>query len=339
MKFGGTDTSLGVLCDSRRPAPRTVGITNNLSPVPLHPCVLLRSSAFRSTAPLSAETRRLIPHAVKSLARLPWSSKSRTLFLNPRGKAIAFGVNQFKGTPIFPLSWGRGRFRRPRRKSVRGLPGNQARITQRSLPVETFAKGPSSPGPWPLVLLLPLETSAKPRLDLESAAALSASPSGDLCTTPLPLESAVALSRTWGKASAFGVYLFKRTPLFTLSKGRGRFRRPRRKSVRGLPRNQLRVTQRSPLGEGWGEGLPGNHSWGYVRVLPRGAPLFTLSKGRGRACPGLDPGFGRLRPKPVRGLPCNHLRVTKKPPPRECQRKRLCRVRRKAINSSTGHTR
>ena len=34
--------------------------------------------------------------------------------------------------------------------------------------------------------------------------------------------------------------------LFTLSKGRGRFGRPRPKSVRGLPGNQLRVTQGSP---------------------------------------------------------------------------------------------
>ena len=37
----------------------------------------------------------------------------------------------------------------------------------------------------------------------------------------------------------------------------------------------------------------------------KGTPFFTLSKGRGRTCPGLDPGFGRLRPKSVRGLPRN----------------------------------
>ena len=40
--------------------------------------------------------------------------------------------------------------------------------------------------------------------------------------------------------------------------------------VRGLPRNQPGVTQRSPLGEGWGEGLPGNQPWGYAKVSPGG---------------------------------------------------------------------
>ncbi len=40
-------------------------------------------------------------------------------------------------------------------------------------------------------------------------------------------------------------------------------------------------------------------------LVSGGAPLFTLSEGRGR--------FGRLRPKPVRGLPRNHRRVTQEP--------------------------
>ena len=53
-----------------------------------------------------------------------------------------------------------------------------------------------------------------------------------------------------------------------------------RAGVRGLPR-----TQPSRASSSWR------------------APLFTLSEGRGRTCPGLDPGFGRLRRKSVRGLP------------------------------------
>ena len=40
----------------------------------------------------------------------------------------------------------------------------------------------------------------------------------------------------------------------------------------------------------------------YGRQRPRGAALFTLSKGRGR--------FGRLRPKSVRGLPGNQPHAT-----------------------------
>ncbi len=59
---------------------------------------------------------------------------------------------------------------------------------------------------------------------------------------------------------------------FTLSEGRGRFGRPRPKPVRGLPGTQLSREHPS------------------LR-----SPLFTLSWGRGR--------FGRPRPKPVRGLP------------------------------------
>ena len=58
------------------------------------------------------------------------------------------------------------------------------------------------------------------------------------------------------------------------------------------------------MGEGWGEGLPGNQP--TTDPAPSGPRLFTLSKGRGR--------FGRLRPKPVRGLPRNQARVTQGSP-------------------------
>ena len=90
----------------------------------------------------------------------------------------------------------------------------------------------------------------------------------------------------------FGVKLFEGTPVFTLSKGRGRFRRPRRKSVRGLP---LMVSAPAT-------------TCGCNRI--QATPFFTLSEGRGRTCPGPDPRFGRLRPKSVRGLPGTHPHVT-----------------------------
>ena len=74
-----------------------------------------------------------------------------------------------------------------------------------------------------------------------------------------------------------------------------------------------------PLLEGEGQSLPRTRSGGdslpVVVSTPAStfepkqlvaAPFFTLSKGRGR--------FGRLRPKSVRGLPGNHLRVTQMPP-------------------------
>ena len=78
-------------------------------------------------------------------------------------------------------------------------------------------------------------------------------------------------------------------PFFTLSKGRGRIRRLRRNSVRGPP-----VAVSTPAST-------------FRRKLLQAAPIFTLSKGRGRTCPEPAEGFGRLRPKPVRGLPRNHL--------------------------------
>ena len=74
--------------------------------------------------------------------------------------------------------------------------------------------------------------------------------------------------------------------LFTLSKGRGRFGRPRPKPVRGLPRNP-RPTHLDPS---------------------RRHQLFTLSEGRGR--------FRRLRRKPVRGLPRTQPQQQQPPPKR-----------------------
>ena len=74
----------------------------------------------------------------------------------------------------------------------------------------------------------------------------------------------------------FGFNLFKRTPIFTLSWGRGRFRRLRRKSVRGLPGNQLRVSQRSSPGEGWDEGLASACPWVLQRSSYRSAPLIVV---------------------------------------------------------------
>ncbi len=51
-------------------------------------------------------------------------------------------------------------------------------------------------------------------------------------------------------AATFGCSPEQAAPFFTLSKGRGRIGRPRPNSVRGLPRNQPRVTQVSPCGSG-----------------------------------------------------------------------------------------
>ncbi len=160
-----------------------------------------------------------------------------------------------------------------------------------------------------LFLPLPLQTFAKPRLDLASGAALSPSPLRVHCTTSLALESAVALTRTWANAAVLGVNPFKGTPVFTLSKGRGRFRRPRRKSVRGLPGSQARVTQGSPLRERAGA-CPGPRSGGeggFLGEAPR-SKSTTVRQGRRVLIPLLGERVG------VRGLPRNQLRVTQRSP-------------------------
>ena len=123
----------------------------------------------------------------------------------------------------------------------------------------------------------PTETLVPPRLNPESGVSLSSPPSGDLCITPLVLEGAGASVSIDARAPAVGLRSPRGVALFTLSEGRGRFRRLRRKSVRGLPGNQHRVTPKSPLAEGWslprtrsgGEGLPGNHSPGFCKGLLR----------------------------------------------------------------------
>ena len=53
-----------------------------------------------------------------------------------------------------------------------------------------------------------------------------------------------------------------------------------------------------------------NHPDPSVCLPARSPSISTLSKGRGRTCPELAEGFGRLRPKSVRGLPSNQLEVT-----------------------------
>ena len=64
----------------------------------------------------------------------------------------------------------------------------------------------------------------------------------------------------------------------------------------------------SPGGEGYGvRGLPveapQTTTVPWALAWSMAPPFFPLAKGRGRACPELAEGFGRLRPKPVRGLP------------------------------------
>ena len=131
------------------------------------------------------------------------SAKVRRLPVSIHAPAPADGLQPLRGAALFTLSKGRGRFRRPRRKSVRGLPGNQRRDTQR-LPVgEVWGKG--LPGTHPRA------TQRSP----------------------------------WGRATLLGLNLFKGTPVFPLSWGRGRFSRLRLKPVRGLPGNHFRVTQTS----------------------------------------------------------------------------------------------
>ena len=131
------------------------------------------------------------------------SPKVRRLPVSIHAHAPADGLQPSRGAALFTLSWGRGRFRRPRRKSVRGLPGNQRRDTQRFTVGEVWGKG--LPGTHPRA------TQRSP----------------------------------WGRATLLGLNLFKGTPVLPLSWGRGRFGRLRPKSVRGLPGNQRRVTQRS----------------------------------------------------------------------------------------------
>ena len=60
----------------------------------------------------------------------------------------------------------------------------------------------------------------------------------------------------------------KAGPLFTLSKGRGRFGRPRPKPVRGLPGTRPRVTQTSLLGERVGLRRPPGYAPGLRIVFP-----------------------------------------------------------------------
>ena len=71
---------------------------------------------------------------------------------------------------------------------------------------------------------------------------------------PLLIPLLGDLCKTLG-AGVCGVCFLAGVPLFPLSWGRGRFGRLRPKSVRGLPGTQLRVTQESPLREGWRESL------------------------------------------------------------------------------------
>ena len=138
---------------------------------------------------------------------------------------------------------------------------------------------------------------------------------GDLCKTPLVLELPDAFPPSRGKAAVFGVYLFKRTPVFTLSKGRGRtctgldpgFRRPRRKSVRGLPRNHPRITQRSPLGEG--------------RSLPQPAPdAIRGTRSGGEDLPGNQAPVTQRSPLSARSSPRQSLGG--RPPGWRCSRER-----------------
>ena len=132
--------------------------------------------------------------------------------------------------------------------------------------------------------------------------------------------------------------LARRARLLPLSKGRGRFGRLRPKSVRGPPRNPHRpptpfvvsragvlrrpvsnhthqqpCPSRRPIPPTYGRRprparlpLVISRTSNPVRIHPpRGRTDLPLSKGRGRTCPGLDPGFRRLRRKSVRSLPSN----------------------------------
>ena len=109
------------------------------------------------------------------------------------------------------------------------------------------------------------------------------------------LSSSFSLEETLAKRPSCS----RSGPLFTLSKGRGRFGRLRPKSVRGPPRTQpqpiptVRVALHPP-----GASRPPSPLRKPLQNAPScssAGPLFTLSKGRGR--------LGRLRPKSVRGLP------------------------------------
>ncbi len=61
----------------------------------------------------------------------PFFPSPRRPLLNPGASVRCQSLQGAR--PLFTLSWGRGRFRRTRRKSVRGLPRTQARVTQSSL--------------------------------------------------------------------------------------------------------------------------------------------------------------------------------------------------------------
>ena len=143
------------------------------------------------------------------------------------------GVNPFKGTPFFPLSWrplrnpgarcavpirprgdavlalswGRGRLRRTRRNSVRGLPGNQAQVTQRSLS-------------WGDLCIT--QGASAPCQSLQGAAPLHPL-LGERQTPPSP--AAIGEGSSAHPSPSYA----------KLSPGRGRFGRLRPKPVRGLP--------------------------------------------------------------------------------------------------------
>ena len=107
-----------------------------------------------------------------------------------------------------------------------------------------------------------------------------------------------------------------------------------RVGVRGLPRNQPRVTQRSPRGRGLEpapDAIRGTRSGGRdpgprvaasvkqpteVQHRPPGPPLFTLSKGRGRF------GEGSSWHPPLAYATVSLLRDRCKPPPRPRKRGR-----------------
>ena len=94
------------------------------------------------------------------------------------------------------------------------------------------------------LLPLPAGTFAK-RPSSSPAGVRCQSLQGDAALHPLQGDLCV----TQPKGRVHSVNLIKAPPLFTLSKGRGEFWRLRQKKVRGLPRNQARVTQRSLQGE------------------------------------------------------------------------------------------